>query len=347
MVTRQRIQVLAAFAAFALAVGVIPLLARAQAKVVNVYSARHYDTDDRLYSDFTAQTGIQVNLIEGTDDQIIERVKSEGANSPADVLVTVDAGRLWRAEQAGLFSCIQSDVLNARIPESMRHPDGCWVGLAKRARVIMYSIDRVDPSELSTYEDLADPKWKGRIVVRSSSHVYNQSLVGSMLETYGPAATEQWARGLVSNFARAPQGGDADQLKAVSAGLADLALVNTYYLARMATSTDPLDQETFQKVRPFFPNQNDRGTHINVSGAGVIRTAPNAANALAFIEYLTSPSAQELFALGSNEYPAVPGAQPNPVLAAWGDFRGDELNASVYGRNNPQALMIMDRAGWR
>lgn len=347
MILHRRVQVGALFVALAVAIGVVPLLAQAQAQVVNVYSARHYDTDDRIFSDFTAQTGIQVNLIEGTDDQIIERVRSEGANSPADVLVTVDAGRLWRAEQAGLFACIQSDVINARIPESLRHPEGCWTGLAKRARVIMYSVDRVDPAELSTYEALADPKWKGRVLARTSSHVYNQSLVGSMLEANGPEATEQWARGIVANFARPPQGGDADQLKAVAAGVADIALTNTYYLARMAISSDPVDQDTFQKVRPFFPNQGDRGTHINVSGAGVIRTAPNAANALAFIEYLTSPTAQELFATGSNEYPAVAGAQPNAVLAAWGDFKGDDLNASVYGRNNPQALMIMDRAGWR
>lgn len=347
MVPRRRVQVIALLAALGVAIGIIPLLARAQAQVVNVYSARHYDTDATLYSNFTAQTGIQVNLIEGGEDQIIERIRSEGANSPADVLITVDAGRLWRAEQAGLFACPQSDVVNARIPASLRHPDGCWTGLSKRARVIMYSVDRVNPAELSTYEDLADPKWKGRLVVRSSSHVYNQSLVGSMLESLGPAATEQWARGIVANMARPPQGGDSDQIKAVGAGLADVAIANTYYLARMASSADPIDQDTYQKVRPFFPNQADRGTHVNISGAGVIKTAPNSANALAFIDYLTSDSAQELFTLANNEYPGVATATVSPVLAAWGDFKTDELNASVFGRNNPQALMVMDRAGWR
>ncbi len=347
MVRRYRLQVLSLFAAMVVALGVVPTVARAQAQVVNVYSARHYDTDDQIFSTFTAQTGIQVNLIEGTDDQIIDRIRSEGENSPADLLITVDAGRLWRADQAGLFACTQSDVINARIPANLRHPDGCWTGLARRARVIMYSADRVDPSELSTYEDLADSRWKGRILVRSSSHIYNQSLVGSMIAANGAEATESWARAFASNFARTPQGGDADQLKAIAAGVGDIALTNTYYLARMATSTDPVDQETFQKVRPFFPNQGDRGTHVNVSGGGVIRTAPNAANAMAFLEYLTGDSVQTIFALGSNEYPAVPGATTNPVLEAWGTFQGDELNASILGVNNPMAVMIMDRAGWR
>jgi iron(III) transport system substrate-binding protein len=347
VIHRSRLQIAALVAVAAVALAALPVLVRAQSRVVNVYSARHYDTDDRIFSTFTAQTGIQVNLIEGTDDQIIDRIRSEGANSPADLLITVDAGRLWRAEQAGLFACTQSDIVNARIPANLRHPDGCWVGLARRARVIMYSVDRVDPSELSTYEDLADPRWRGRILVRSSSHVYNQSLVGSMIAANGAEATESWARGLVANFARAPQGGDSDQLKAITAGVGDIALTNTYYLARMATSSDPIDQETFQKVRPFFPNQGDRGTHVNVSGGGVIRTAPNAANAMAFLEYMTGDSVQSIFALGSHEYPAVPGATANPVLEAWGPFQGDELNASILGVNNPQAVMIMDRAGWR
>ncbi len=322
---------------------------RAQAKEVNVYSSRHYDTDDQLFAQFTAQTGVKVNIIEGGEDQLIERIKSEGANSPADVLITVDAGRLWRADQAGLFQPITSELLNARVPANLRDPDGKWFGLTKRARVIMYAADRVDPSELSTYEALADPKWKGRILVRSSNSVYNQSLVGSMLEAIGPEATERWVRGLVANFARPPQGADTDQIKAVAAGEGDIAIANTYYLVRLLKSNKPEDQAVGEKVRVFFPNQapGDRGAHVNISGAGVIRTAPNKDYAVQLLEFLTSPEAQEFFASASSEYPVVEGTPIDPVLASFGSFRADELNVARLGANGPVALQIMDRAGWK
>jgi len=327
----------------------IPVVSSAQVREVNVYSSRHYDTDDQIYAAFTAQTGIRVNLIEGGEDELIERIRSEGANSPADVLITVDAGRLWRAQQAGLLQPITSPTLEARIPANLRDPEGYWVGLSKRARVIMYSTERVNPADLSTYEALADPQWRGKIIVRSSSHVYNQSLMSSMIEAIGPDATERWARGLVANFARRPQGADTDQLKAVAAGEGDIAITNTYYLARLTKSDNSEDRAVAARVAPFFPNQGpgDRGAHVNISGGGVVATSRNRDNAVAFLEFLTSDIAQAVFAQGSNEYPAVPGTPLDPVLASFGSFREDAVNAARYGANSPLALTIMDRAGWR
>lgn len=316
-------------------------------RVLNLYSARHYDTDNAIYEGFTKKTGIRVNLVEADADKLIERIKSEGANSPADVLITVDAGRLWRAQEAGLLQPVNSMVLRRAIPASLREPQGHWFGFTRRARVIVYNKDRVKPSELSTYEDLADPKWKGRIIVRSSSHVYNQSLAGSVLAKHGAQKTEEWARGLVANFARQPEGNDTAQIKAVAAGLADLALVNTYYVPRLAKSTKQEEKDIASKVGVFFPNQNDRGTHINISGGGVLKTAPNRDAAIQFLEYLASKEAQQIFAASNNEYPAVAGVPVDSVLDGYGKFKEDSLNAAVYGRNNAEALKIMDRAGWK
>ncbi|TVQ11005.1 MAG: Fe(3+) ABC transporter substrate-binding protein [Leptolyngbya sp. DLM2.Bin27] len=315
-------------------------------RTVNLYSARHYDVDDQLYEGFRAATGIRVNLVEAESDQLIERIKSEGQNSPADVLMTVDAGRLWRAEQEGLFQPVNSAALEV-IPDNLRHPDGLWFGLTKRARVLMYNQATVDPAELSTYEDLVDPKWRGRILTRSSNHVYNQSLVGSMIAVHGVDETEAWARGLVANLAREPQGGDTDQIRAAAAGLGDIALSNTYYLARLIKSDRPEDQAVAETMRVFFPNQDDRGTHVNISGAGVIRSAPNADAAVQFLEYLVSPEAQRIFAEANNEYPVVEGVAIDSVVASFGEFKADSLNAAVFGRNNPEALRITDRAGWQ
>jgi iron(III) transport system substrate-binding protein len=336
--------------AVALAVGVASFpSALAQSTELNLYNGRHYDTDHELYERFRAQTGIKVNLIDGDADQLIERIKAEGANSPADLLITVDAGRLYRAEEAGLFQPIQSNVLQATIPAHLRSPEGTWFGLAKRARVIAYARDRVDPAELSTYEALADPKWRGRIAVRSSSHVYNQSLIGSLIAAHGVDATASWARGIAANLARPPQGGDTDQLKAVAAGQADLALTNTYYLARLAASNNADDQAIFSKLGVFFPNQglDERGTHVNVSGGGVIKSAPHPAAAVAFLEFLTGPEAQAYFAQASKEYPVVEGVEIDPVLAGFGSFAEDRLNAATFGANNQQALLIANQAGWR
>ena len=309
---------------------------------VNIYSSRHYNTDEQLYEEFTEQTGISVNLIEGNADELIERIKSEGANSPADILITVDAGRLWRAAQAGIFAPVESEILETEIPENLQDPNNLWFGFSKRARVIIYNKDRVDPSQLSTYEDLADPKWKGKLIVRSSSNIYNQSLVAGTLEEKGEEATAEWIEGLVANFARPPQGNDTSQIEDVAAGVADLTLANTYYLARYEDNP-----EVFDKVGIFFPNQDDRGTHVNISGAGVLQNAPNRENAIAFLEYLASPEAQEFFALGNNEYPVVEGTLLNPVVESFGEFKDDTTNVSAYGKNNADAVKIMDRAGWK
>ena len=324
---------------------------RRRGRVINLYSARHYDTDDQLYDGFRRATGIRVNLVEAEADQLIERIKSEGQNSPADILMTVDAGRLWRAEQEDMFQPVTSSVLNEAIPENLRHPDGLWFGLTQRARVLVYNKDTVDPSELSTYEDLVDPKWRGRILVRSSTNIYNQSLVGSMIAAHGVEETEAWARGLVANFAREPEGGDTDQIKAAAAGLGDIAISNTYYLARLAKSDKPEEQAIAEKMGVFFPNQGDgpngRGTHVNISGGGVVKTAPNAAAAVRFLEYLASPEAQRIFAEGNNEYPVVEGVAVDSVVEDFGEFKADPLSAAVFGSNNPEALRITDRAGWK
>lgn len=320
----------------------------AQNRVINLYSARHYDSDRAIYEGFTNKTGIRVNLVEAEADKLIERMKSEGANSPADVLLTVDAGRLWRAQQENLLQPIQSATLSAAIPASLREPDGHWFGFTRRARVIVYNKDRVKPSELTSYEDLADPKWKGRILVRSSSHVYNQSLTGALLAKHGQAKTENWAQGLVANFARSPEGNDTAQIKAVAAGQGDLTIVNSYYVVRLAKSDKPEDKEIAAKVGVFFPNQNEQGTHVNISGGGVVRTAPNREAAVQFLEYLASPEAQAIFAASNNEYPAVKGAKVDNVLLSYGGtFKEDSLNAAVFGKNNADALKLMDRAGWK
>jgi len=319
----------------------------ALAEEVNVYSSRHYDTDVAMYERFTAETGIEVNLIEGDADQLIERIKAEGPNSPADVLITVDAGRLWRAEEAGILQPATSAVLEERIPASLRHPENKWFGLSKRLRGVVYARDRVDPTEITTYEDLADPRWQGRICIRSSTNVYNQSLVASMIEADGVEATEAWAQGLVDNLARPPQGGDTDQIKAVAAGECDVAVVNHYYLVRLIESEAEEDRGVADQVGIRFPNQDGRGAHANVSGAGVVATAPNRDNAVRFLEYLTTPEAQAYFAQGNYEFPVVEGVKLDPVLEQWGAIKTDDVNAAKYGENNPEAVKLMDRAGWQ
>jgi iron(III) transport system substrate-binding protein len=314
---------------------------------INLYSSRHYDTDETLYEGFQAATGIRVNVVEAEADQLIERIKSEAANSPADVLMTVDAGRLWRAEQEELLEPISSAVLNQAVPEYLRHPDGLWFGLTKRARVLMYNKERVNPADLSTYEALVEPQWRGRLLTRTSTNVYSQSLVGSMIAANGAEATERWVRGFVANFAREPEGNDTAQIKAVAAGQGDIAVVNTYYLARLIKSESAEDRDIAAKIGVFFPNQADRGTHVNISGAGVLKTAPNKAAAIAFLEYLASPEAQAIFAEGNNEYPVVDGVAIDSVVQGFGEFKEDTLSAAVFGRNNAEALQICDRAGWK
>ena len=315
--------------------------------VVNLYSSRHYDTDNQLYQGFTTKTGIKVNLVEGEGDALIERIKSEGANSPADVFLTVDAGRLWRAQQDNILKPISSSVLNNAIPANLRDPQGRWYGFSKRARVIMYSKSRVNPAQLSTYRDLGDLKWKGKVLVRSSGNIYNQSLVASMIEELGEQQTEAWVKQFVANFARPPEGNDTAQIKAVAAGAGDVALANSYYLARLAKSSDAADQAVAREVGMFFPNQRGRGTHINISGGGVVATAPNPTGATQFLEYLVSPEAQRIFAQGGHEYPIVANVAVPDVLQQFGTFKENNLNVASYGRLNAEAIQLMDRAGWK
>jgi iron(III) transport system substrate-binding protein len=324
------------------------LPAFAQEKVLNLYTSRHYQTDEALYENFTKATGIKVNRIEAGDDAIIERMKQEGARSPADVLVTVDAGRLWRAEQAGLLQPVKSRVLDERIPAELRHPDGLWYGFSLRARPIFYAKGKVDPAKLRDYEDLADPAHKGKICVRSSSNVYNLSMMSSMIAAAGPEKAEAWAKGVVRNMARAPKGGDTDQLMAVAAGECDIAISNTYYFVRLLKSAKPEEKAAAQKIGVVFPNQSSRGAHVNISGAGVAKHAPHRDAAVKFLEYLSSPQAQAYFAGGNNEYPvAGKAAAENRELMSLGEFRKDSVNVSLLGRNQGAAQQIYDRAGWK
>lgn len=312
---------------------------------VNLYSSRHYDTDLALYEDFTEQTGIKVNLIEADADALIERIQSEGEFSPADLLITVDAGRLWRAEEAGVLAPVASAVLTERLPAHLRHPEGLWFGLSTRARVIVYNKEAGEPEGLETYADLADPKFKGQVCIRSSSNIYNISLLSSMIAHRGEKAAEDWAKGVVNNFARQPQGNDSAQIEDVAAGACRIAVVNSYYLAKFAGG-DEEQRAVFDKLGVIFPDQSGRGTHINVSGAGVLKTAPNRANAIRFLEYLTSESAQRYFADGNNEYPAVTGLKANSAVEQLGEFKPDTLNASEIGKNQKLAVQVFDRVGW-
>jgi iron(III) transport system substrate-binding protein len=347
MTISRRIFLGGAAAASVVGIGKIKETVFAQNKQINIYSSRHYNTDSTLYNTFTDLTGIKVNLVEGKDDELIERIKTEGRNSPADILIAVDAGRLWRADQAGLFAPVNSTILQQQIPASLRHPQGHWFGFSKRARVIVYNKNKVSKSQLSTYEDLATSKWKGKIVVRSSTNVYNQSLVGALIAIHGEKKTEDWCRGLVANFARPPQGGDTDQIKAVAAGIADLAIVNTYYVGRLGQSDKKDEQEIFKQVGIFFPNQNARGTHVNISGGGLIKTSKNRTNAIKFLEYLAGSTAQKFFAQGNNEYPVVANTPIDPIMASFGTFKSDTINVALYGQNSGKAVQIMDRAGWK
>ena len=313
---------------------------------INVYSHRHYDSDKILFKKFTDQTGIKVNVIKGSADQLIERLISEGENSPADVLLTVDAGRLHRAKMAGILQPVKSRVLNDNVPSSMRDPDNQWFGLTVRARVIVYSKDRVNPSQLSTYEDLAKAKWRGKIAVRSSSNIYNQSLMASFIEANGTREALSWAKSVRKNMARAPRGSDRDQARAVAAGLADIAIMNTYYLGILANSSNPKDRDVFKKVSVFFPNQNGRGTHINISGGGIIKSSKNKKDAIKFLEFLTSSESQKIFGNVNYEYPIKIETNQSDLLKSWGSFKPDKVNLSILGIKNSEAVKLFDKAGW-
>jgi len=328
-----------------------PTVSLAADAEVNLYSARKEDLIKPLLDRFSEATGIQVNLVTGKADALLQRLESEGINSPADVLLTVDAGNLHRAKQAGITQTIESDALTSSVPASYRDPDGHWVGLSLRARPILYVKGKVNPAELSTYEALAGPDWKGRICIRSSNNVYNQSLVASMIAAAGESATEAWSRGLVANMARPPKGGDRDQIKAAAAGQCDIAIANTYYLAGMLKSNDPAEREPAEQMAVFWPNQpghgDGRGTHVNVSGAALIKAAKNKDEAVKLIEFLLSPESQAWYAETNGEYPVIDGVEISPVLAEWGTFKADDLNLAKLGELNEAAVRVMDRAGWK
>lgn len=314
---------------------------------VNLYSARQEALIKPLLDRFTAETGIKVNLVSAKADALLQRLKSEGRNSPADVLLTVDAGNLHAAQAAGVLQPVQSAALEGSIPAAYRDPAGHWFGLSLRARPIMYVKGRVNPAELSTYEALAEPKWKGRICVRSSDNVYNQSMIGSMIATRGEAATESWAKGFVANFARKPQGGDRDQLKAAVAGQCDIAIANTYYLAQMLESAKVDEKAVAEQIGVFWPNQDERGVHVNISGAGVTAAAPNRDNAVRLLEFLAGEGAQQWYAETNQEYPVRSGVATSATLRAFGEFRADSVNMAKLGEFNAAAVRLMDRAGWR
>lgn len=318
----------------------------AEESTLHIYSSRHYNTDEKLYTDFTKKTGIMIKRVDGKGDALIARLKQEAELSPADLFITVDAGRLWRAEQDGLFQPIVSAILDEKIPTNLKHPDGQWFGFSTRARVIVYNTDKIEKGTLTSYKDLADPKWKGRICVRSSSNIYNQSLMASMIVQDGEEGARDWAKGLLNNLARKPQGGDTDQIKAVAAGICDIALANSYYFFRLQRSDKPEDNAMVEKIAIIFPDQDMNGTHVNISGAGVLKNAKNKEAAVKFLEYLTSESAQAYFANGNNEYPVVESVKVNETVEANKNFKIQDINVSAFGENQTQAKMIFDEIGF-
>lgn len=320
-------------------------VAAAQASEVNIYSARQEELIKPLLDKFTADTGIKVNLITGKPDELISRMVSEGRNSPADILISTDVGRLYRAKQQGVLQSIESEVLTDAIPQALRDPAGLWFGLTMRARPILYVPGKVKPQELSTYEDLASPKWQGRICIRSSDNIYNQSMTASLIAHDGAAKAESWAKGLVANFAMPPKGGDRDQIKAAAAGVCDIAIANTYYLGGMLA--DPTQKAAAEKVKVFWPNQDGRGAHINISGAGVAKYAPNKAQAVKLLEYMTNADAQQWYAEANHEYPVREGVKASAILQGFGEFKADQLQLDKLGELNAEAIRVMDRAGWK
>ena len=322
------------------------LAAPVHAEEVNIYSARQEALIKPQLDAFTAETGIQVNLVTGEAKELVQRLKSEGANSPADMLFTADAGNLYAAAADGLCQDIRSEALEKAIPAAYRDPNGAWFGLGIRARPIFYVPGKVEPSEIGSYEDLADPKWKGRILVRSSSHIYNQSLLASMIANDGPEAAEEWAKGVAANLARKPQGGDRDQIKAAAAGEGDIVIANSYYYAQMLTSDSPEEREAAQKLKVIWPNQDGRGTHVNVSGACVAAHAPNKAAAVKLLEFLVTDEAQHIYAEKGQEFPVKAGISPSATLQGLGSFKADTLNLAELGKHNAEAVRIFDRVGW-
>jgi iron(III) transport system substrate-binding protein len=321
--------------------------APAKEQVVNVYTARHYAVDDVLYAEFTKNTGIKVNVVKGTAEELIERIKREGQSTPADLFITVDGGILNNAKLSGVLQPLQSNVVNENVPANLRDKDNHWIGLSTRARVIAYSKERVKPEQLSTYEDLATEKWKGKVLVRSSTSLYNQSLLASLIELNGTAKAEEWAKGIAANLAKNPEGGDRDQAKAIVAGVGDVAIMNTYYVGQLIYSKDAAEQKVGQAIGVFFPNQQTTGTHINISGAGLTKYSPNKENAVKLVEYLTGAEAQATFSKENFEFPVNPKAQLPELLKSWGTFKAQQVDFSKLGEHNKAALELMNKASWK
>lgn len=328
------------------AVLALPFSAQAAGEV-NVYSARKEALIKPLLDDFTQQTGIKVNLVTGKADALLKRLETESVNTPADLLITTDAGRLYRAQTAGVLQPVTSEVLSKTIPVTYREPQGYWFGLSLRARPIFYVKGKIKPEQLSDYEALVQPFFKNKICIRSSDNIYNQSLVASMIEVNGKEATEKWAKGLVANLARSPKGGDRDQIRAAAAGQCDIAIANTYYFAAMLTSKEQDDREAANKLEIFWPNQSNRGTHVNISGAAVTKYAKNKANAIKLIEFMANKKSQQWYAEVNHEYPVRSDVEASEILKSWGTFKTDSVNLSALGVNNPEAVRLMDRAGWK
>ncbi|NSL52437.1 Fe(3+) ABC transporter substrate-binding protein [Calidifontibacillus erzurumensis] len=316
-------------------------------QVVNVFTARHYEVDNELFKMFTEETGIQVNVVQGKAEELIERLKREGESTQADLFITVDGGVLANAKQNDVLQPVNSDVINENVPEQFRDVDNYWIGMATRARIIAYAKDRVTPDQLSTYEDLATDKWAGKIAVRSSTSLYNQSLLASFIELNGEEAAEKWAAGIVKNFARQPDGGDRDQAKAIVAGTGDIAIMNTYYVGLLANSEDPEERKVAEQIGVFFPNQETTGTHVNISGIGLTKHSKNKENAIKLIEYITSVEAQEFLSANNFEFPVNPNAKKPELLESWGEFKMQELNFDTLGEHNQKAIEIFNKVGWK
>lgn len=348
----RRIVTLAAVALGALALTACgqkdaPVDKAGQAGVLNLYTARHYDADQKLYDLFAEKTGIEVKRIEGKPDELIARMKAEGANSPADIFIAADAGALWRAQDAGLFQTTNSGTLNQTIPANLRAPDGQWFGFSRRARVVAYDPAKVKPEEIDDYAKLAGPRFKGKLCVRSGDNVYNLSLVGALIEAWGPERAKQWVEGVVANMARPPEGGDRDQIRAVAAGVCEVALTNSYYFIRMAAGDDAGDHQIAEKLTLGFPSLDGQGSHVNISGGGVAAHAPNRENAVKFLEFLASPEAQAIVTQSNYESPAVADAAPAEAVAPYAGFKANPMSVARYGVHQAQAQSMISAAGWR
>ena len=314
---------------------------------LTIYTHRHYESDQELFKQFEKETAIKLNIVNASADELIQKMSLEGKQSPADLLITVDAGRLYRAKSKGLLQPFTSPLLDSIVPDYLRDKDQQWVALTKRARVIAYAKNRVDSTELSTYDNLTSDKWKDKILVRSSSNIYNQSLLASLIANEGSEYAEKWAKGVVNNMARTPRGNDRDQVKAVANEEGDLAIVNTYYIGKLLNSDDKDEVEAGKSVEIFFPNQQTTGAHINVSGIGVAKHSSNKKKAIKFIEFLLKEEAQNVFAGSNYEYPVNPNVEPANTLKKWGDFKEDKLPLNELGQNNKEAVIIFDKAGWK